>query len=133
MNTDEYALDDYVMDRSPNITTKEDFITFLNVLEKDFINNRHEWENLTVAEYLNAIARCCKGAPRMKAGDPFVKDQKYIDNLKPFIDMNKECAAITYDGEGNEIQVKVDLTSWIMPETPWSIMAWIFFVGKGYE
>ena len=123
--------------------TKEDFIAFLKVLAKDFTINlpekewdwtkEKEWENFTIDDYLNAISRCLEESLYFQAGDPFVKDQKFIDTLKPFVERYQECAAITYDDDGNEVPVKIDRSAWLNPESPWSIMANLFFIGRGYE
>ena len=37
------------------IESKEDFIVFLQELQKDFLNNPQEWENTELCEYLEAM------------------------------------------------------------------------------
>ena len=38
------------------IKSKNDFLTFLNQLSKDFRENSDEWENKTAGEYIDAMA-----------------------------------------------------------------------------
>tara|TARA_B100001094_G_scaffold249299_1_gene246538 strand:- start:802 stop:1068 length:267 start_codon:yes stop_codon:yes gene_type:complete len=38
------------------VSTKEDFIDFLEFMSKDFTENKHEWENHTLCHYLESIA-----------------------------------------------------------------------------
>ena len=38
------------------IKSKNDFLTFLNQLSKDFRENSDEWENKTAGEYIEAMA-----------------------------------------------------------------------------
>ena len=37
------------------VSTKEDFINFIEFLIEDFKNNNNEWENKTITEYLTGI------------------------------------------------------------------------------
>ena len=37
------------------IKTKQDFIAFLEMLEKDYSINYHEWSNTSIADYLESI------------------------------------------------------------------------------
>lgn len=39
-----------------NIRNREDFVSFLGELQKDFQDNKGEWENTTVDSYLNAVS-----------------------------------------------------------------------------
>lgn len=41
------------------ISTKEQFISFLNNLSADFTNNHSEWENVSINDYLSSIAAWC--------------------------------------------------------------------------
>lgn len=43
-----------------NIKTQEDFIAFLIELQKDFKENKEDWENWTIDDYLESIAACIK-------------------------------------------------------------------------
>jgi hypothetical protein len=38
-----------------NITSKEEFISFINELKNDLAVNKTEWENLSLEDYLDAI------------------------------------------------------------------------------
>jgi DNA modification methylase len=48
-----YDLDDMV----DNLHSREDFVDFLKYLLYDLENNRGEWENFSLENYLDAIAR----------------------------------------------------------------------------
>lgn len=37
--------------------TKEEFIQFIDNLKMDFIENKEQWENKTIEDYLEAISR----------------------------------------------------------------------------
>lgn len=37
------------------VESKEDFISFMEMLINDFNQNKHDWENQTVKEYLEAM------------------------------------------------------------------------------
>ena len=120
--------------------TKEEFIIFLGLLAEDFLQALNtqkeygcEWENISIDSYLNAIQAWCQAVNYMNAGDPFIKDQKYIDHLRPFVENISGRPFICSDNEGNEIVTTADFSSWLEPESPWSIMARIFLAGKHYE
>jgi len=120
--------------------SKDEFITFLGLLAEDFLEALKtqkkfscEWENITIDKYLKAIQAWCRSVSYMKAGDPFAKDENYVNQLKPFVDRMKEYGSITYDEDGNEKRLTIDLSSWLEPESPWSVLAQIFWAGKHWE
>lgn len=39
------------------VETKDNFVTFIDLLISDYKNNREEWENKTLEEYLESMAR----------------------------------------------------------------------------
>ncbi len=39
------------------VTDRKSFITFLDLLYEDYSNNQHEWENKTLADFLEAMTR----------------------------------------------------------------------------
>lgn len=52
------------------VTDRQTFITFLNLLRKDFTDNPESWENKTLPDFLNALSS-------------YTKDiQGYYDNMK---------------------------------------------------
>jgi len=135
----EKTLEYYEQDLS-RCNSKEEFITFLGLLAEDFLEALKtqkrfscEWENITIDKYLKAIKAWCQSVAYMRAGDPFAKDENYVSQLKPFVDRIRDYGSITYDSEGNEIRLTADMSSWLESESPWSILARIFWAGKVYE
>ncbi|WPO82347.1 hypothetical protein SD427_16515 [Chryseobacterium sp. JJR-5R] len=41
--------------------TKQEFIRFIEHLRKDFIQNKEQWENKTIEDYLEAMSRYTEG------------------------------------------------------------------------
>jgi len=44
-----------------NIENEDDFLSFMELLIKDYKTNRRTWENTTLSTYLEAIADCTDG------------------------------------------------------------------------
>lgn len=55
--------------RIEKISSKKDFLTFLNELIIDFRTNRNEWENLTIDLYLEAILSYIEDSEEMDTLD----------------------------------------------------------------
>lgn len=44
-----------ITELAEKVESKEDFVIFLQELQKDFLNNRQEWENPELGRYLEAM------------------------------------------------------------------------------
>ena len=59
------------------VTDRESFVTFLNLLRKDLSENQQEWENKSLEDFLEALSA-------------YTEDiQGYYDNMKMNIDANQ--------------------------------------------
>lgn len=131
----EYTLEYYTDDYS-RCNTKEHFIRFLKLLSGDFALNRengNEWANTDVGSYLECIAAWCGDHPYMQSGDPFVKDDNYVKNIRPFVDGMDSLVVSCVDTNGNPCTYRPNFDNLLEKESPWSIMARIFHIGKFYE
>ena len=59
------------------VTDRKSFVTFLNLLSKDFSENPQEWENKRLEDFLEALSA-------------YTEDiQGYYDNMKMDVDANQ--------------------------------------------
>lgn len=77
----ELTLDNYYLDMSI-FQTKEDFIEFVRLLQKDIIANHENWQNWRLSGYLNSISRFCAARAGFRVGDPFEKDDVFLDDVR---------------------------------------------------
>ena len=47
-----------MIEKINRISSKEDFIKYIRSLVADYTNNKDEWENITIPDYLEQIASC---------------------------------------------------------------------------
>ena len=45
-----------MIEKINSISCKEDFVEYVESLANDFTENRDEWENVTISDYLERIA-----------------------------------------------------------------------------
>ncbi len=59
------------------VTDRQTFVTFLDLLRKDFLDNPENWENVTLPDFLEALSAYAEDI------------QVYYDNVKLNVDANK--------------------------------------------
>jgi hypothetical protein len=60
-----------------NVTTRESFVEFLDLLRKDFLENSESWESKTLPDFLEALSSYAEDI------------QGYYDNTKQNINADK--------------------------------------------
>ena len=125
MNLNEFSND---CDSVEACNTQDDFVNFILTLEENFKTNKTNWANQTIDAYLSAIARSLVAKPGNRAGDPFVKNDKYIEDRREFIELTHKVTNTV----GSEKYHK-DIGNLYKKDSPWMIIADIFLSGKYYE
>lgn len=67
----DYTIDDF------NVTDRQSFVLFMDLLRKDFLENPEGWKNKTVPDFLEALSSYAEDI------------QGYYDNTNQNIDANK--------------------------------------------